>query len=222
MSYKREFENRYLHALKNNVDISSFLLAEIDAIEELLHRAEEKYLNKEIKTTEVKEKSFADRVMEENVKKIRKYNDINFHKDANEEIRRLFGALNTLEQEVWPRLYTVLKSTSYALSTKTMMALETQLHELGGSSKEGIPSKLERYVTRLNHFPRDYTMVDKEEKNYILEAAFMLHDIVTVLETVEDKNPNMDDANKVILEGILTHVKQVIEDFRLKEFKKKY
>ncbi len=220
--YKREFEKRYITALKNNVDISSFLLAEISAIEELIKRAEEKYLHKEIKNSKVKEKSIADKIFEDNKRKIQKYNDINFHRDANEEIRRLFGALNTLEQEHWPNLYPALKNTSYSLNTKTMMNLETQLHELGGSGKEGIPPKLERYVTRLNHFPRDYSMVDKEEKNYILETAFLLHDIVNVIETVKEKNNTMARENSDKLENILHYVTNVIDDFRLKEFKKKY
>jgi hypothetical protein len=222
LSYKREFEKRYISALKNKVDISSFLLAEISAIEELNKRAEEKYLQKEIKANNVKKKSIADKVLEENKRKIRKYTDINFHKDANEEIRRLFGALNTLEQEYWPKLYPALKNTSYSLNTKIMMNLETQLHELGGSGKEGMSPKLERYVTRLNHFPRDYSMVDKEEKNYILETAFMLHDIVNVVESVKEKNDAMPEENKEKLENVLQYVTHVIDDFRLKEFKKKY
>ncbi|MBN1798298.1 MAG: hypothetical protein JW822_06960 [Spirochaetales bacterium] len=222
LSYKREFEKRYLAALKNNVDISSFLLAEISAIKELIKRAEEKYLNKEIKTNNVKEKSFADKVFEENKRKIMKYNDLNFHKDANEEIRRLFGALNTLEQEYWPNLYPALKSTGYSLNTKTMMNLENQLHELGGSGKEGISPKLERYVTRLNHFPRDYSMVDKEEKNYILETAFLLHDVANVIETVKEKNNVLSEENREKLDFVLDYVANVINDFRLKEFKKKY
>jgi hypothetical protein len=222
LSYKREFERRYMRALKDNVDISSFLLAEISAIEELMKRAEEKYLNKEIKNTAVKEKSFADRVLEDNLNKIRKYTDINFHTDANEEIRRLFGALYSLEQEYWPMLYTALKNTGFALSTKTMMSLETQLHELGGGGREGIPPKLERYVNRLNHFPRDYSMVDKEEKNYILESAFMLHEVVNVLEGIKEKNTNLEPENHEQLNKVLAYVNQIIDDFRLKEFKKKY
>jgi hypothetical protein len=221
-SYKREFEKRYLAALKDKVDISNFLLAEISAIEELIKRAEEKYLNKEIKESKVKEKTIADKVIEDNKKKIEKYLDLNFHQDANEEIRRLFGALNTLEQEYWPNLYPVLKNTSFSLNTKTMMSLETQLHELGGGGKVGIAPKLERYVTRLNHFPRDYSMVDKEEKNFILESAFLLHDIVNVLETVKEKNDNMSDENREIVDDVLYFIYGIIEDFRLKEFKKKY
>jgi hypothetical protein len=222
LSYERQFERRYMDALKNGVDISNFLLAEISAIEELLRRAEDKYLNKEIKTSKAKKASLADKVIAEHKQKIEKYQDFNFHQDANEEVRRLFGALNTLEQEYWPNLYPVLKNTSFSLNTKTMMNLETQLHELGGGGRGGISPKLERYVTRLNHFPRDYSMVDKEEKNFILESAFLLHEISDALYTAKEKNENMDQEDTEVLNDVLAFVNGVLDDFRLKEFKKKY
>ena len=70
-----------------------------------------------------------------------------------------------------------------------MINYEHQLHQLGGSGRDGIAVRLERYVARLNRFPRDYTMIDKEEKDYILESAFLLHGLYEILLSVKEKYP---------------------------------
>ncbi|RPJ05427.1 MAG: hypothetical protein EHM28_12150, partial [Spirochaetaceae bacterium] len=63
-THKSNFEDRYVQALKRGVDISSFLLAEISAIEELITREEEKVLSRRINVKSGPEKSFADQIIE--------------------------------------------------------------------------------------------------------------------------------------------------------------
>lgn len=222
--HKSNFEGRYLAALKSGVDISAFLLAEIQAIEELLKREEEKVLAKAPpKNAKAPPKeNFADQVIEENRKKILKYHDIKFHQDANEEIRRLYGALHSLEQEFWPNLYNVLRNTMYSLNTKLMMNMETQLHNLGGTGKEGVAARLDRYIARLKRFPRDYGMIDKEEKDYLLETAFFLHGLSETLATAHEKyNTVMQEEEKIQLQQVLDFVNQIIADFRFKDLKRR-
>ncbi|HEQ71699.1 MAG TPA: hypothetical protein ENN69_04345 [Spirochaetia bacterium] len=220
--HKKNFESRYLAALKNGVDISTFLLAEIGAVEELLKREEEKLLTKPPRPQPAVKVDFADKIIEEYRKRILGYPDVAFHGDAKEEVRRLYGALNKLEQEYWPELYAVLRNTMYSLNTKTMMNMETQLHNLGGSGKEGIAPRLERYAACLNRFPRDYALIEKEEKDYILEAAFLLHELCEILETVKEKYETvLSDTEKTKLDEILNYVTQMISDFRLKDLKRR-
>ena len=98
---KEAFEERYIRALRSGVDISSFLLAEISAIEELIDREEKRIAQEPVKPDPQKQQSFADRVLEENRQRIIKYPDISFHNDASEETRRLLGALSDLLRERW-------------------------------------------------------------------------------------------------------------------------
>lgn len=221
--FKQQFEERYINALKTGVDISAFLLAEIEAIEELLKREEEKVLAKDPPTVkELPQKSFADKIIEENRQKILKYPEINFHPDASEEIRRLYGALNKLQQEYWPSLYNVLRNTVYSLNTRIMMNMETQLNTLGGTGKDGVSARLDRYIARLNRFPRDYKAIDKEEKDYLLEVAFFLHSLVETLTEAQVKyHASLGEEEKIRLAEVINYVTDLLVDFRLKDLKRK-
>ncbi len=100
-SLRDAFETRYIKALRAGVDVSSFLLAEISAIEELTSREEQRIQAGPARPPAEKEPSFADRVLEENRKTISQYADIPFHNDAGEEVRRLVGALTGLLRDRW-------------------------------------------------------------------------------------------------------------------------
>ena len=87
---KFAFEERYAEVLQKRMDISNFLIAEIEAIQELIKREEAKIAAGP--QSEQGRESLADRVeriYQENLEKIRKYPEIEIHPTANEEIKRL-------------------------------------------------------------------------------------------------------------------------------------
>jgi hypothetical protein len=220
--HKKNFEKRYMDALHGGVDISSFLIAEISAIEELSKREEEKVMGRKTTKPPVEGKNIADQVIEDNRKRIEKYPHLDFHPDANDELKRLFGALHQLEQGFWPNLYNVLRNTMYSMNTKTMTNLETELHALGGSGKEGIAARLERYIARLNRFPRDYGMIEKEEKDYILESAFLLHEMDDIFSAAKQKYSGiLSEEERKQLDEVSQFVSDIIADFRLKDLKRR-
>ncbi len=220
--HKSNFEKRYVDALKAGVDISTFLLAEISAIEELVKREESKVMEKTPARPAPAGQPFVDQILEENRRRIAKYPDLPVHPDAREEVRKLYGALHRLEQEYWPPLYSILRTISSSLNTKITIALETQLHTLGGNSRGGVPARLERYLANLTRFPRDYALLEKEEKDYILESAFFLHELDEMLESATQKHgPVLHDAERKQLTKTLDYIRDVIADFRLKDLKKK-
>ncbi len=220
---KGAFEERYINALKSRVDISSFLLAEISVIEELIAKEEERVAKNPLRRreTEAPKKSFADRVLEENMKRIEKYEDIVIHPDANIEVRRLLGALNELDIKYWGPLTSVLRNTSYSMNSPGMINLESQLRYLGNLTDAGVPQRLERYLSMLNAFPRDYHAIDREEKEYILEVSFFLHDLVDILNVVRENYQDAGNVNLDDLEKIMDFINGIIEDFRLKDLKRK-
>jgi hypothetical protein len=185
-------------------------------------REENKVMEKSPVRAPAAGRGFADQIIEENRRRIERYPDRALHPDASEEIRRLFGALHALEQEYWPVLSGLLRNTSYSLNTKTMIGLESQLHTLGGDGRDGVAARLERYLARLARFPRDYLMIEKEEKDYIIESAFFLHELEDILSTAKMKHgPVMNEDEKKQLDGIIDYINQMIADFRLKDLKRK-
>lgn len=220
-SLREAFENRYIKALRAGIDISSFLIAEISAIEELIAREEQRIMAGPPRAGAEKEQSFADRILEENRKRIEKYPDVQFHNDAGEEVRRLVGALSSLEKDHWPDLTTALRDTMYAMNSAEMLALDSQLRFLASTNREEIPQFLTRLVTQLGKFPRNYAAIDREEKEYILEAGFFLNDLFTVLERVQRVYTEMGAHEKRVLEEKRGIIWEIINDFRLKDFKRR-
>ncbi len=76
-------------------------------------------------------------------------------------------------------------------------------------------------VAQLKKFPRDYSAIDREEKEYILEAAFFLNDLFSIVERVKRVYTDLSAADSRTLDAVLAYVWGVISDFRLKDFKRK-
>jgi hypothetical protein len=216
---REAFEDRYIKALRKQVDISSFLLAEISAIEELTKREEERVASPQpLAEAHV---DIADKVIEENRKRIEKYPDVPFHKDAGPEVRKLLGALNVIADEHWHALNIALRNTAYSMTSVEMLGLDSRLRYLASVDKDGIPQFLIRYVSQLKKFPRNYALLEREEKEYILEAAFFLNDLIVILERVKRVYKDIGEEDLQVLDAASTYVWEIITDFRLKEFRKK-
>jgi hypothetical protein len=221
-SIKNAFEDRYIEAIKASTDISNFLMAEISAVEELIRREEERVGSghaEEPAQESVTER--VERIVEENLARMRKYPEVPFHPVASEELRRLLGAMCKLEEKHWEVLTTCLRNTAYYRSSLTMLNLEGKLRHLAARGSDGVPSGLSRYMYHANRFPRNYLAIDREEKEYILESAFLLHDLGEILERVDANYPQLDEGSRGGLREIQTFIQGIIQDFRLKEFKRK-
>ena len=219
---KNAFEDRYIEAIKASTDISNFLMAEISAVEELIRREEERVGSghpEEPAPESVTER--VERMVEENLARMRKYPEVPFHPVASEELRRLLGAMCRLEEKHWEVLTTCLRNTAYYRSSLTMLNLEGKLRHLAARGSDGVPSGLSRYLYHANRFPRDYLAIDRQEKEYILESAFLLHDLGEILERVETNYPQLEEGSRSGLREIQAFIQGIIRDFRLKEFKRK-
>jgi hypothetical protein len=217
---KEEFELRYLSSIKAGVDVSNFLLAEIDAVTELIGKEEERLANA-APQSDKKKPTIADKVIAENLKKIEKYTAINFHKDANDEIKKLLGALHLLHEELLPKLHTLFRSMSSNTNVRDVGDTEARLRTFAYTGKGSVPSQLSRYLALLGRFPRDYRAMTFEETQYIRESAFILHELAESLERVYESLPDAQKENQKQLSEIITYVKNVIADFRLKDLKRK-
>ena len=218
---KFAFEERYAEVLQKRMDISTFLMAEIGAVEELIKREEARIVAGP--QAEQERESLSDRVeriYQQNLEKIRKYKEIDIHPTANEEIKRLVGALNALDNEYWPHLTGILRNTTYSRGSMTLTTMESRLRYLGSLGIDRVPGALSRYLYHLNRFPRDYPAIDREEKEYILESAFFLHDLSDILERVLANYPRLREEQKQGLREIQQYVNGMIQDFRVKDLKR--
>jgi hypothetical protein len=102
-----------------------------------------------------------------------------------------------------------------------MMQLEGKLRDLASRASGEAPAALARYLYHVNRFPRNYLAIDREEKEYILESAFFLHELNEILERVSESDPLGQPAARQGLQEVLEYVQGIIRDFRLREFKRK-
>jgi hypothetical protein len=218
---KSAFEERYFSAVRNGLDLSRFLAVEISVIEELIKKEEENLNQEPSRTDGEPKKDFADKVLEKLRERIEKYPDVRVHRDANPEIRRLVGALTDLDEKFMPELHDALKNTNYSFNSQVMMNLDSQIRSLGSSSTESVPQRLTRYAALLNVFPRDYKAIDREEKAFILEASFFLHDLLDILLQVRSDYDSLGTRERRKLDSVVARVEGIVEDFRLKDFKRK-
>jgi hypothetical protein len=98
--------------------------------------------------------------------------------------------------------------------------LESRLRYLGSLGPDRVPGALSRYLYHLNRFPRNSAAIDREEKEYILESAFFLHDLNDILERVLANYPGMREEQKQGLQEIQQYVSGLIRDFRVRDLKR--
>ena len=217
------FEERYLSALRVRMELTLFLHAEINSVEELIQteekrRQDEAEREQQKTQVQIERKSIADRVFEENLQKIQKYPRMEIHQEAVEDIERLFGALGGIERELWRDLETLIRKTYTSATVSPRARLAEQLLKLCSPTSMSIPPRLSRYQSLFDWFPRKYTEIEKEEKKCILEAAFFLHDLAGTLKEISSSE-GLSPQDKQKVETMIEYVHTVINDFRLKDFK---
>ncbi len=214
---KLAFEDRYFSALGGGLDMQSFLEAEIEVVEELIRKAEAQ-LQQGQNARGRPRPDFADRVLQELRAKTEKYDDVVFHKQANPEVRRLVGAVSRLEREYMTQLHDALHDTSYNFTSREMLDLDGRLRDLTSPGGKDAPPRLTRYLALLSAFPRDYNAVDRDEKSFLIDAAYLVHDLRGVIERARESYRDLDDENQARLDRVDAYLLGVLEDFRLKDF----
>jgi hypothetical protein len=241
------FEDRYLNVLRKKNDVSVFLLAEIEAVEVLLQKEELK--SKEVKIEKIEKKeekeSFADKVFEENRKKIIKYPRIELGTDADEEVERLLGAVRLLINDYYPAVNYIYKERRHTFEGENFNQI---YHRLVSQYDYKDDAPIARqYFAALTRQPRDFKKMDYEHRFIMQETAFLLNEIFDAIELIVKKNSLPQPDNKISLskndrgnietlffenfnqltfnEAILKvqgFINNLLNDFRLKGIKKNY
>jgi len=107
------------------------------------------------------------------------------------------------------------------MNSLEMLSLDSQLRYLSAPGRDGMPQFLVRYVAQLKRFPRNHAAIDREDKEFILEAAFFLHDLLTILERVRRVYKDLSASAKESLGAAIDFTWEAIVDFRLKDLKRR-
>lgn len=239
------FEERYISTLKSRMDLSVFLMAEIEAYEQLYNKEVEKRKNDERKKNEQKKKtevskSFADKIYEENKKKILKYPLLELYDGADDEVERLLGGVRKLITEFWPAITYIYKDD---MKTSGKRRFGDYYHKLITmyDYKDEVPFA-KHYIESLKRIPRDNRKVEHEHQYLMKETAFILNDLLENFKEVLENDFLPSPESKLNIsdtigtgwhlkhfkdltvresfEKVKNFIQSIIDDFRFKDIKR--
>ena len=215
------FEARYRNALEKKVNLNSFLHAEILAFEELKRRVEQKIEEKKAPQSppEPTYSEVADRIIEENLDRIRKYPPIDFHPDAEEETNLLLGAVTDLYYTVWSDSVKLLKHLGIAEMGDFIEKLENDFSYFVVPTRGQYSRAVNDYLLVLSRKqPRDN---EKAAVNFIRYGGILLNNCRKLIS--DGMNFMMGKKEYIStyreLEGYRGTLDRLIDDFRLSDIR---
>jgi hypothetical protein len=230
------FDERFSFALKNRMNLEGFILAEIANFEKL----KERYENKK-KLTENTFSKEVDKIIEENLSRIKKYPQILFHPQSSMEVSYLYGALSFLLSYIFP--VTRILITDITLKKK-INSLEDRLIFFAEVRGDIHSKRIIDHILLLNRKEVRTIEIEKDASNYLREGGFLLHDIIDFCDGImnsghdewdypitfqklfieeERKKGVIDQFTGMTGYGAILKIKDysagIIDDFRLKAFK---
>ncbi len=231
------FEDRLLVALRNKMNLEGFILAEIANFE----KTREKYEKKK------NAKSFTqlvDRIMEENMARVKKYLPVYFHPQAELEMVHFYGAVSDLALYHLPVLWLI----SNEVVKNRVIRIEEEFGFLALPNGTRHAKRILDHIMILSRpsSPGLAMEIEKDRTAYLRECAFCLHDAHDLCEELLEMRAQewemplrfdrlyieKERRKKVVdlyqgltgygaILALMEHIGEIIEDFRLSAFRRK-
>ena len=203
---KQSFEDRYMEAIRTNMNMDAFACAEITFIEDLKAKAVEKKEEKRIKI----EKPFTKKVekyIEELEKKWEKYPRLFTSVDISDEAQYLCGAIQTFYNKYWLDLSQIINKESVS-ELKEYNKLTDVMQKFFYAMNGQLPYEVEMYLLNLKKYD-----IERTNMVFLKDCAQLMGRIKQVLNKISNKLFEPDER----LNDILQYTEQIIEDFRFSE-----
>ncbi len=235
VSLKDAFEDRYIFTLKMRRNLTVFLLAEIEAVEEIYKNENTKQEERQKEANRKPEVSFVDKVLEQNKLRYSKYPKISSVYDIDEEIAYLCGGTREF-------LNTYLSAIVLIFNHTNNSSLKIKINTLYNDIIENIDFKgdvpiLKHYIAAIQSNSIQSKIMFEYQRS-IQNIGFLLNstiDLVNNAQSYLSESPNAtvlfktisnqktDFSKKTCLEIVslsYSMLKQLISDFRLKDIRK--
>ncbi|MCU0820904.1 MAG: hypothetical protein MUC95_00330 [Spirochaetes bacterium] len=235
------FNDRLKIALQKRMNLEGFLLAEVANIEELKDKHEKE--KKKGKEPESEFSKQVNRIIDENIQRIKKYREIRFHPNAGVEISHFYGAVSDFALNYYTILWTVLREQEYRSVLNKFDETLTYLAIQRGTKH---PKRIEDHALILSRKNINDLDIEKDKNEYLKASAFLFHDIIAFCEQLIEmrnadwetplrfdkffvKGKRKDDVLKIFsgLTGygailkVIEKASEIISDFRLEAFRRK-
>ena len=208
----RGFEDRYRGALVQKLNLAAFLHAEITVFEELKKKVEK---GPEEKTGPTYS-DIADRIIEQNLERIRRYRIIDFHPDAEEETKHLLGAVTDFYYDVWGKASAILKPLGLA---EDLGKLENDFSYFVVPIRGTYSRAVDDYLFVLSKkTPRDS---EKASVNFLKYGGILLNNCLKLINDGINSEGNRVSEKDAVgeLMSCRKRLQRMIEDFRLNDIR---
>ncbi|MCZ8155738.1 MAG: hypothetical protein O9264_06445 [Leptospira sp.] len=221
------FETRYLQVLKMRGNIGKFLSEEIAFLEQLKGKFQQLVAKKE-----AAKGSTLNRIIDESMEKLEKYNKIDFHPVAKLELRYFYGAMVSFADTELPVLINIFKGTpEYSYLQDAVLVVERI-----GITRRGMPSlKIQEITKSLLDANGNPILIEKVSQGLLRDGCLALKNIAQSIKDLTAKNRINPDlliqvsdreypkAYEVYngkkfgtsLNSISERCKEIIQDFRM-------
>jgi len=209
----RAFEKRYIDALRKKVDINVFISAELSVFQELKNRFE----NPAVDEDKPSYSEIANKIIEGNLQRIRKYREVQFHPDAEEEPVRLLGAVTDFYYNNWVITERYLRSLGIKRILELLDKLERGFYYFVVPVRGSYSKAVEDYMAVL--LRKDWKENEKAAVRFIRYGGILLNDCLRVINDginfTEKENPELLNN----LEKCREELNSIVQDFRLTEIR---
>jgi hypothetical protein len=209
------FEQRYHDALVAKANLNNFCHAEITVFEELKKRVEPK----ESPRDSSKYSDVADRIIEENLRMIRKYRRIDFHPDAEEETKHLLGAVTDFYYEWWGRLRGELKPLGERSFNDFAGKLENDFAYYVIPTRGMYSRAVDDYMLVLSR--KNPKESERASYNFIKYGAILLNNCLKLTADALNLTAQRPDnrENTTVLTAVREELRCIVTDFRLTDIR---
>lgn len=212
---KRHFEDRYTEALRQRLDLTAFLGAEMQTVHALLKKAEEEQANPPPppKVKPSRRQSYAEKILEQLRAKIKDYPSLGLpeHDEMSPDVDKLYGTLRWFRAELWDYLYPVFLGKC---ASPALFAADT---DLGALTLQGTtwPKEIEVYVA-LYTGTAELSQVARAQNRCLLQGAQLMQKVKRILDSAVTE-PMLSPDERATVKKAQAFVERVLSDFRLKE-----
>lgn len=211
---RNKFEERYAEALRQRIDLTNFLGAEIQVIKTLLDRAEtEAATPKPLVIKKAKPRSYADRVIEQLQARIKDYPSLGLpdHPEKSLDVDKLYGTLRWFRKEIWEHVYPLLLAKG---ASPELFSIDTELGQLTFQG-ENWPKEVEAYWAFLEA-QVESSQIARSQNRCLLQGG----QLITRIRRLADGHLSGDQwspSERDTLTKMRTFCDRVLSDFRLKD-----
>lgn len=223
-----KFEQRYKEALKSNYNLEIFCSAEEEALTQLY---QETINPKETKTKyDLSFMKKVDKILEDYEERVKVYPYIDFHPEANEELKYLYGAIKEFYLNIFPLLEIIFGSRELGTNImKDFSVFYGFIDYFGRETQTGYSRRIEDHIIKLKHYSNNE--VEQDYRNIMIETAQYFNKLSIFIKKhkgsiYEQKelsvDPNFFGKEKMLYQEILDFTIEWIDDlfynFRIKSF----